>query len=67
MITYNSILNWEKLRLNFPLTHSDTVCATSRLVLSVTSSIQVTSKDLNLGWPHVFVLKNYNLIPNNNN
>ena len=41
-------LDLEKLRLNFPLAHSYTVCATSRLVLSVTSSAG-QSKDLNVG------------------
>ena len=37
----------EKLYLNFPLAHSYIVCATSRPVLSVTSSAG-RSKDLNL-------------------
>ena len=35
----NSILIWEKLHSTFPLIHSYTVCATSRLVLSLTSSV----------------------------
>ena len=37
----NSILISEKLRSNFPSIHSYTVCAISRLVLSVTSSVGI--------------------------